>query len=240
MMLKSVLLQLIVAIVPYSAVLQNTKYKVSNLTKMLILNSSPFVEREPWAVEYGSPTIRNLNTGLEGHDSSASQIHEVRVPPPSLSDEDRFGKALSETRKINNIKSSFEYKFEEPLYNIDTEPRFFKKTFDTISGFLTHTFSSEDAKKEDKAKKIKKVPRKPTHKPRPNVLKNPLENIKPLKFPSAIHNYQEAGSNVSPRPSRGTGQVKDDVRKPNDDSVMTSHNSPGGSLENNSWKPSQR
>ena len=226
--LRRVLLNLLILTVPYSAVLQHTKYKVSNLTKSLILASSPFVDRAPWAVEYGSPVQRNNRNEADDDDmmTQSSNIHEVRIP---YHEADRLGKSVNDQRK----KTSFDYKYEEPLYT-DTQPRFFKKTLDTISGFLTHTFSSDDAKQEKK-KVAKKPVSKPKKKPsrRPSVMRNPLENIKPLKFPSAIHNYQEVSHN-SP------SNVKDDVRKSSDPGVMTSHKSPGTSLHNNEWKPSQR
>ena len=126
-------------------------------------------------------------------------------------------------------RSGFEYKFEEPLYNLDTEPRFFKKTFETLSGFLTHTFSTEDATKT----KVATIENKEkTHKrPLKQKVRNPLENIKPVKFPASVHNYQEVSQHQRPSP--------DQNYKPNN---RVSHHKQKTKehFNNNSWKPSQR
>ena len=124
-------------------------------------------------------------------------------------------------------RSSFDYKFEEPLYNLDTEPRFFKKTFETLSGFLTHTFSSEDA---TKAKEVKTAAKAKTHQTRPAVkqkVRNPLENLKPVKFPASVHNYQEVSQHKRPSPDQNYKPKKVSQHQ---------HQQPS----NNAWKPSQR
>ena len=122
-------------------------------------------------------------------------------------------------------RSSFNYKYEEPLYNLDTEPRFFKKTFETLSGFLTHTFSTEDA---TKTKEAKPAATGKTLQSRPvkQKVRNPLENLKPVKFPAKVHNYQEVPQHKRPSP--------DQNYKPKKVSQHQYVNS------NNAWKPSQR
>ena len=101
--------------VPCLAVLESTKYKISNITKSLILASSPFLGRDYLPVEYGSPSlggeyyahrdeyssdeqIKSRDSEREGEES---QIHEVRVaaPPPFLDETDRNGKSLEDQRK---------------------------------------------------------------------------------------------------------------------------------------------
>lgn len=127
-------------------------------------------------------------------------------------------------------RSSFNYKFEEPLYNLDTEPRFFKKTFETLSGFLTHTFSTEDATKTKDAKPAAKAKAAgKTHQSRPvkQKVRNPLENLKPVKFPAKVHNYQEVSQHKRPSP--------DQNYKPKKVSQQHQHVN-----SNNAWKPSQR
>ena len=94
---------------PCSAVLENTKYKISNITKSLILASSPFLGRDFVPVEYGSPSLggeyyahRDEYSGDEGEgDKEESRIHEVRVapPPPFLEETNRNGKSLEDQRK---------------------------------------------------------------------------------------------------------------------------------------------
>ena len=124
------------------------------------------------------------------------------------------------------IRSKLQYQYEEPQYNFDTEPRFFKKTFETLSGFLTHTFSKDDVKVKEE---------KPTGK----LLKNPLESVRPVKFPAAqVHNYQEV-------PHQSYHKTK---QKSNNGNVhvTTSHllgsnqQTKSVSGASNSWKPSQR
>ena len=98
-------------VVPCSAVLENTKYKISNITKSLILASSPFLGRDFVPVEYGSPSLggeyyarrdeySSDETSRE-NDSEESRIHEVRVapPPPFLDETNRNGKSLEDQRK---------------------------------------------------------------------------------------------------------------------------------------------
>lgn len=86
--------------VPSLAVLKNTKYRLSNLTRTLILASSPFTDiREAVSVEYGSPSDKGPKIVSEsGDDSSAkeSDLHEVRVLPPFLEENvsGRHGKSL--------------------------------------------------------------------------------------------------------------------------------------------------
>ena len=130
-------------------------------------------------------------------------------------------------------RSSFNYKFEEPLYNLDTEPRFFKKTFETLSGFLTHTFSSDDATVATKTKEVKTAAKDKTHqRPVKQKVRNPLENLKPVKFPPAsAHNYQEVSQHGRPSP--------DQNYKPNN-KVSHLNQKPREQFNNNSWKPSQR
>ena len=86
--------------VPSLAVLKNTKYRLSNLTRTLILASSPFTDiRDVVSVEYGSPSDKGPKIVSEsGDDSSAkeSDLHEVRVLPPFLEENvsGRNGKSL--------------------------------------------------------------------------------------------------------------------------------------------------
>ena len=133
-------------------------------------------------------------------------------------------------------RSSFDYKFEEPLNNLDTEPRFFKKTLETLSGFLTHTFSTEDAK--DNTRPKLQSQKKP-------LLRNPLENIKPIKFPhAAIHNYQEVPhitySKEVPHPSQTNSKEVVKPLQPITSRPSNQHKAATSSLLSNSWKPSQR
>ena len=131
------------------------------------------------------------------------------------------------------FKKSLETFSEEPIYNLDTEPRFFKKTLETLSGFLTHTFSSEDAK--DNKKQTQ-----PPQSQKP-VLRNPLENIKPVKFPhAAIHNYQEVPHITYAKEPSHHSHSKE-VVKPQPITVRPSTNHlKQANLVSNSWKPSQR
>ena len=99
--------------VPCLAVLENTKYKISNITKSLILASSPFLGRDYLPVEYGSPSLGgeyyahrdeySSDEQVKSRDSEReeSRIHEVRVaaPPPFLDETDRNGKSLEDQRK---------------------------------------------------------------------------------------------------------------------------------------------
>ena len=123
------------------------------------------------------------------------------------------------------FRSSFDYKFEEPLYNIDTEPRFLKKTFETLSGFLTHTFSSDDAK-DTRSKKTEK-----------KGLRNPLENVNPVKFPpAAVHNYKEVSHNVHYHYNKPKEVIKQNTHS----ETRTQQQTSSANFPNNSWKPSQR
>ena len=86
--------------VPSLAVLKNTKYRLSNLTRTLILASSPFTDiRDAVSVEYGSPSDQGPKIVSDsGDDNSAkeSDLHEVRVLPPFLEENvpGRHGKSL--------------------------------------------------------------------------------------------------------------------------------------------------
>ena len=100
-------------VVPCSAVLENTKYKISNITKSLILDSSPFLGRDLVPVEYGSPSLggeyyahndeysSDENKKSRNSDVEESRIHEVRVAPPNpfMDETNRNGKSLEDQRK---------------------------------------------------------------------------------------------------------------------------------------------
>ena len=59
---------------------------------------------------------------------------------------------MDRIRIIFIFSNEFDYKYEEPLYDVDTQPRFFKKTFEALSGILTHTFNPEPVKTHSKKK----------------------------------------------------------------------------------------
>ena len=100
-------------VVPCSAILENTKYKISNITKSLILASSPFLGRDLVPVEYGSPSLggeyyahndeysSDENKKSKNNDGEESRIHEVRVAPPNpfIDETYRNGKSLEDQRK---------------------------------------------------------------------------------------------------------------------------------------------
>ena len=96
--------------VPCSAVMKNTKYKISNITKSLILASSPFIGRDFLPVEYGSPAFsereiyspENVKYAKSDNTMEQSQIQEIRVPPPLplLDETNRNGKSLEDRRKL--------------------------------------------------------------------------------------------------------------------------------------------
>ena len=85
-------------LLPCNAVLKPTKYKVSNLTRTLILASSPFINlpesKDSFNFEFGSPADTGPVHHVEDNESEKSEIHEVRVLPPSNSNYDRSGKSL--------------------------------------------------------------------------------------------------------------------------------------------------
>ena len=117
--------------------------------------------------------------------------------------------------------NEFDYKYEEPLYKVDTEPRFFKKSFDALSGILTHTFNPESSKdhtltknknKQNKSN-LKEIPR--------HIVNKYSEKPKRLQFPKT-KNYRNVSSH-----------------KVNND-VSTFRQVADSNFETNSWKPSQR
>ena len=94
-------------LVPHSALFQNTKYQVSNITKTLILASSPFIDHTGLPVQYGSPV--DLSGDQEDQEKQeqeqeeqeedvslpqASRIHEVRVLAPTVSGSKRKPKSF--------------------------------------------------------------------------------------------------------------------------------------------------
>ena len=96
------LIIVVIVIVPQSqwALLQNTKYRVSNITQTLILASSPLIglpnDREGPRIQYGSPP--DLNARRENDNDTflarGSTIHEVRVKAPTNRGSNRNPKAL--------------------------------------------------------------------------------------------------------------------------------------------------
>ena len=194
-------------LVPCFAVFKNTRYKVAdNITRNLILASSPFIT-DNISVEIGSPVYNE--DPAEDARSDSSELFEFVVPPPQ---------SVSRNGKSFTQRPQFDYTFEEPLYNVDTEPRFFKKTFEALAGILNDKFSNEDVKQSGETKEIK------THKKTHQVTK-----IKPVKFPHAmVHNYQEVPHNNFRAQTQA--QQKQQHTKPSQVST-TFHNS---------WKPSQR
>ena len=135
--------------------------------------------------------------------------------------------ALWSADSNNNLmrfRKEFDYKYEEPLYNVDTEPRFFKKTFEALSGILTHTFHPEDSNDLGKMQNIHKdkLPTKSNKKEIPKHIVNKYsEKPKRLQFPKN-QDYRNVSSH-----------------KTNND-VSTFQQVAGGNFETNSWKPSQR
>ena len=107
---------------------------------------------------------------------------------------------------------------------MDTEPRFFKKTFDALSGILTHTFHTEETNDVGKMQ---------------NIHKNKLSSKSNMKeIPKHIVNK------YSEKPKRLQFPKNEDYRnvsshKTNND-VSTFQQVAGGNFETNSWKPSQR
>ena len=85
-------------LLPCNAVLKPTKYKVSNLTRTLILASSPFISlpesKDSFSFEYGSPSDTGPMPDIVDNESEKSEIYEVRVLPPTASNYDRSGKSL--------------------------------------------------------------------------------------------------------------------------------------------------
>ena len=100
---------------PHSALFQNTKYQVSNITKTLILASSPFIDHTGLPVQYGSPVDlsgeqedqekqeqeekeQEQEEQEEEHEDfslpQASRIHEVRVLAPTVSGSKRKPKSF--------------------------------------------------------------------------------------------------------------------------------------------------
>ena len=107
---------------------------------------------------------------------------------------------------------------------MDTEPRFFKKTFDALSGILTHTFHPEDSNDLGKMQNIHKnrLPSKSNTKEIPkHIVSKYSEKPKRLQFPKK-QDYR----NVS-------------GHKTNNDVERFQQVAPGN-FETNSWKPSQR
>ena len=110
------LIIVVIVMVPQShwALLQNTKYKVSNITQTLILASSPLInlrnDREGPRIQYGSPP--DLSTGRDSHTSlakgSSSTIHEVRVKAPTTRGSSRNPKSIQ--------NSYFEYENQNFRY----------------------------------------------------------------------------------------------------------------------------
>ena len=80
------------------ALVQNTKYRVSNITQTLILASSPLVdmrnERNAIRIQRGSPPDLTAQRENETFLASGSTIHEVRVKPPTTRGSNRNPKAL--------------------------------------------------------------------------------------------------------------------------------------------------
>ena len=95
---------------PHSALFQNTKYQVSNITKTLILASSPFIDHTGLPVQYGSPVdLSGVQEDQEKQEQEqeeqeeqeedvslpqASRIHEVRVLAPTVSGSKRKPKSF--------------------------------------------------------------------------------------------------------------------------------------------------
>ena len=99
---KYFLLLIMVVIVtvpqPHWALLQNTKYRVSNITQTLILASSPLLDfrkdQEGPRIQYGSPPDLTDQRDNETFLTADSTIHEVRVPAPSMRGSNRNPKSL--------------------------------------------------------------------------------------------------------------------------------------------------
>ena len=92
-------------LVPHCALFQNTKYQVSNITKTLILASSPFIDHTGLPVQYGSPVdLSGVQEDQEDQEKQeqeedvslpqASRIHEVRVLAPTVSGSKRKPKSF--------------------------------------------------------------------------------------------------------------------------------------------------
>ena len=99
---KYFLLLIMVVIVtvpqPHWALLQNTKYRVSNITQTLILASSPLLDfrkdQEGPRIQYGSPPDLTDQRDNETFVTADSTIDEVRVPAPSMRGSNRNPKSL--------------------------------------------------------------------------------------------------------------------------------------------------
>ena len=85
---------------PHWALLQNTKYRVSNITQTLILASSPLIDltkdREGPRIQYGSPPDLTDQKDDDNDTFLArdSTIHEVRVKAPTNRGSNRNPKAI--------------------------------------------------------------------------------------------------------------------------------------------------
>lgn len=98
-------------IAPHCALLQNTKYEVSNITKTLILASSPFVDLSQVQDSDWQPRQFGYPAEEEEEDSGLpddlllvepSRIHEVRVRAPT--------EASAVSRRPKSVRSPyFEY-----------------------------------------------------------------------------------------------------------------------------------
>ena len=99
---KYFLLLIIVVIVmvpeTHLALLQNTKYRVSNITQTLILASSPLIDLKNGGdgprIQYGSPPDPSARGENETLLASGSTIHEVRVKAPTTRESSRNPKAI--------------------------------------------------------------------------------------------------------------------------------------------------
>lgn len=94
------LIIVVIVMVPQShwALLQNTKYGVSNITQTLILASSPLIDfrngREGPRIQYGSPPDLTDQRENDTFLTADSNIHEVRVKAPTKKGSNRNPKAL--------------------------------------------------------------------------------------------------------------------------------------------------
>ena len=80
------------------ALLQNTKYQVSNITQTLILASSPLIDLKNGQggprIQYGSPPDLTAGGDNETLQAGGSSIHEVRVKAPTTRGSNRNPKAI--------------------------------------------------------------------------------------------------------------------------------------------------